>query len=161
MNIRTVTPSDISPLVDLYNDYIRRTTITFELSPIDGAEMQQRVTAKLAHHDWLVAEVDGQVVGYAYYGAFHSRAAYRHTVEVSIYLAPAHQGKGYGKALYRALLASAQAKGFREAIALIALPNPASIALHHKLGFEETGVLRQVGYKLDRYIDVSFWQKSL
>jgi L-amino acid N-acyltransferase YncA len=161
MDIRPASTQDAKPLVDLYNEYILKTTTTFEIAPISASEMQQRIEAKQVSHDWLVAAVNGTLVGYAYYGAFHARAAYRHTVEVSIYLHPEHRGKGHGKVLYRQLLASATEKGFREAIAIITIPNPASLALHRALGFQETGVLKNVGYKFGDYIDVGIWQKSL
>lgn len=161
MHIRPASAQDAQPLVDLYNEYILKTTTTFETVPISASEMQQRIEAKQVSHDWLVAAVNGAIVGYAYYGAFHGRAAYRHTVEVSIYLHPAHQGKGHGKVLYRQLLASATEKGFREAIAIVTIPNPASAALHQKLGFQEVGILKNVGYKFGNYLDVGFWQKSL
>ncbi len=131
------------------------------MEAISVAEMEQRVNAKLEPFDWLVCCINQQVVGYAYYGAFHARKAYSHTVETSIYLAQEAMGKGLGKALYEALIASATAKGFRELIGIIALPNASSVALHHRFGFEQVGFLKRVGYKFDRYIDVGIWQKSI
>ncbi len=161
MQIRPIQSQDIVPITDLYNHYILNTTITFELSAIAPEEMARRVAETQQAHTWLVAEEGGRAIGYGYYGPFHPRAAYAHTVETSIYLAPTHQGRGLGKALYGALIQAAQTQGYRELVALIALPNPASIRLHEALGFREVGVLSQVGYKFGRYLDVALWQKSL
>ena len=116
---------------------------------------------KLTSYDWLVGERHGQVIGYAYYGTFRARPAYRHTVASTVYLARDAIGKGFGTPLYTALVESAVQHGVREVIGVIALPNAASIALRQKLGFREVGVLRGVGYKFDRYVDVGIWQRSL
>jgi L-amino acid N-acyltransferase YncA len=114
--------------------------------------MQERIQEKLRKYDWLVGEVNQEIVGYAYYGSFRPRAAYGHTVESTIYLSQASIGKGFGKPLYR---------NYRELIGGIALPNPQSLALHRKLGFVEVGVLKNVGHKFGKYIDVAFWQMSI
>jgi phosphinothricin acetyltransferase len=160
--LRQIHDADIAPVTAIYNDYIAHTAITFEVDPITATEMAQRVQHKLLHHDWLVVETAaGAIAGYGYYGAYHTRAAYHHTVEFSIYLAPSFQGQGYGTQLYQGLMASAQAKGFRELIGIIALPNPGSLALHRKLGFHEVGILTRVGYKFGQYIDVAIWQRAL
>lgn len=161
MKIRPVKDKDIAQITDIYNGYILNTTVTFELAAISALEMQQRVRAKTEKYDWLVGEVNQTIIGYAYYGAFHARAAYSHTVETTIYLAQAYRRKGHGESLYRELMRSARERGFRELIGVIALPNPGSIALHQKLGFEEVGILKKVGYKFEQYLDVTIWQKSL
>lgn len=161
MNIRQVKDDDIAKITEIYNWYILNTTITFEVEAISPLDMKQRVQEKVEKYDWLVGELDREIVGYAYYGAFRSRSAYNHTVESTIYLAKENIGKGFGKPLYGALVKSAKEYGFRELIGVIALPNQGSTILHQKLGFEEIGVLKKVGYKFDRYIDVGIWQKSL
>lgn len=161
MNIRPVNDHDIERITDIYNWYILNTIITFELTVIRPEDMYQRVHEKLRTYDWIVGEVDHEIVGYAYYGAFHARAAYNHTVETTIYLAQNHLGKGFGTSLYRELIDLARAKNFRELIGIIALPNSSSTTLHHKLGFREVGMLQKVGYKFNRYIDVGIWQKSI
>ncbi|MGB3516176.1 MAG: N-acetyltransferase family protein [Elainellaceae cyanobacterium] len=161
MTIRPITDDDSVAITDIYNWYILNTTITFELETINALAMQQRIQEKRVHHDWLVGVVNQEIIGYAYYGAFRARPAYSHTVESTIYLAQDRRGQGLGTLLYRELLHSAATRGFREMIGIIALPNQGSIKLHQKLGFEETGVLKQVGHKFDRYIDVGIWQKSL
>ncbi|MBD3880975.1 N-acetyltransferase family protein [Phormidium tenue FACHB-886] len=160
MKIRRIEDDDIARITEIYNWYILNTTITFEVEAISPLEMRKRVQAKIEKHDWLVGEVNQQIIGYAYYGAYRSRAAYSHTVESSIYLAQESTGKGFGKSLYGELVRSAKEHGFRELIGIIALPNQGSTILHRKLGFEEIGVLKNVGHKFDRYINVGIWQKS-
>lgn len=161
MQIRQVTESDAAAIVAIYNAYVRETVISFETQEVGVAEMQARIRDKLEKHDWIVGEVGGALVGYAYYGTFRPRHAYAHTVESTVYLGSEHIGKGYGRRLYTELIASAQARGYREMVGVIALPNPASILLHQRVGFWEVGVLKGVGHKLGGYVDVAIWQKSL
>ncbi|MBI4781225.1 MAG: N-acetyltransferase [Oscillatoriophycideae cyanobacterium NC_groundwater_1537_Pr4_S-0.65um_50_18] len=161
MNIRQVKDDDIARITEIYNWYILNTTVTFETETINLLEMKKRVQEKVANHDWLVGELNQEIIGYAYYGSFRSRPAYNHTVESTVYLAQESIGQGFGKSLYGELIKSAEENGFRELIGVIALPNPKSTILHQKLGFEEIGVLKKVGYKFDGYIDVGIWQKSI
>ncbi|MBI4927323.1 MAG: N-acetyltransferase family protein [Anaerolineae bacterium] len=161
LTIRTATGADAVAFCAIYNPYVRNTTISFETQPVDEAEMRRRIQEKQQRHAWLAAEVDGQIAGYAYYGPFRPRPAYDHTVESAIYIAGHQAGKGYGRLLYTALIDSAYLRGYREMIAVIALPNPASLALHLALGFREVGVLQHVGRKFDCDVDVCLWQKSL
>ncbi len=161
MNIRQVKDDDIERIAEIYNWYILNTTITFETEAISPLEAKKRIQDKVENHDWLVGESNQEIIGYAYYGSFRSRSAYNHTVESTIYLAQESIGKGFGKSLYGELIKSAKEHGFRELIGVIALPNQGSIALHQKLGFEEIGVLKNVGHKFERYINVGIWQKSI
>jgi phosphinothricin acetyltransferase len=161
MQMRRATAGDAARIAEIYNWYILHTIITFETDVVDPQEMENRIEEKTLHHDWLVGEVNHEVIGYAYYGPFRARAAYNHTVESTIYLAQESLGKGFGRALYTQLLESVKGRGFREAIGVIALPNPQSIALHRTMGFAEVGVLKRVGYKFGRYIDVGIWQLSV
>lgn len=153
--------TDAERIAEIYNWYVLHTVVTFETTAVTPTEMQQRIREKLADYDWIVGEREEQIIGYAYYGAFRARAAYRQTVESTVYLSPEAIGKGFGKSLYAALLESATRRDVREVIGVIALPNPASIALHRTLGFDEVGVLRGVGCKFGQYIDVGLWQRSL
>ena len=123
--------------------------------------MQKRIRDKMSRFDWLVGEVEQKIVGYSCYGTFRERMAYDKTVESTIILDRDETGKGYGKELYRRLLKSATDSGFREMVAVIALPNPESIRLHFGLEFRERGVLKNVGYKFGKYLDIGFWQRSL
>ena len=109
----------------------------------------------------MQAKVDDGIVGYAYGGPFRGKSAYCHTVETTIYLDPRQIGKGYGSILYQALLDELTHRGYTQAIGVIALPNDASERLHTKLCFDCRGVLKSVGHKLDRWIDTSYWQRSL
>jgi L-amino acid N-acyltransferase YncA len=161
MLIRQATIADAPAITAIYNWYITNTIITFEITAVSVEEISARIQDKLDYYDWLVGEIDGQMVSYAYYGAFRPREAYHHTVESSIYLDQKFTGQGYGKALYQQLIESAGAHGFREMVGVIALPNPSSIALHEKLGFVDAGVLKGVGYKFGRYIDVATWQLTI
>ena len=145
----------------IYNYYVLNTASTFETAQVDAATMAVRIREKLERHDWLVGDVDGRIVAYAYYGSFRSRPAYGHTVESTVYVDHREGGKGYGKLLYAELMGSAAAKGFRQAVGFISLPNAASVALHRSLGFEQAGFLRGVGYKFDRYVDVAIYQLNL
>jgi L-amino acid N-acyltransferase YncA len=160
MNIRQVKIEDAGEIIKIYNWYVLNTAITFETDVVTLEEMSNRINDKLKMHDWLIGEMDNKIIGYAYYCSFRPRAAYRHTVESTIYLSQHAIGKGYGKLLYTQLLESAKERGFREVIGVIALPNPESVKLHEKLEFSKVGVLRNVGCKFENYINVEIWQKS-
>jgi L-amino acid N-acyltransferase YncA len=153
--IRAAAKVDAASLCAIYNHYVTGTVITFEETPLDAAEMRRRV--RDATLPWLVAIEDGEVAGYARASPWKSRASYRHTVEASVYVDPGRQRRGHGRRLYEALIAQLRGRGVHCVIGGIALPNPASVALHEALGFEAAGVLREVGRKFDRWIDVGYW----
>ncbi|MGE5364887.1 MAG: N-acetyltransferase family protein [Bacteroidota bacterium] len=161
MIIRRAEISDAAAIAGIYNWYIANTIITFETEPVASEEMEARIIEKLKKHDWLVAEIANEIIGYAYYGAFRPRAAYGHTVEATIYLLPQYKGRGCGAQLYDELFRSAGERKFREVLAVIALPNPESIRFHEKAGFTHAGVMRNIGCKFSRYIDVAILQKSI
>ncbi|MBN1907494.1 MAG: N-acetyltransferase [Deltaproteobacteria bacterium] len=161
MKIRCAKTEDAQHIIDIYNWYIVNTIITFETDPVSFAEMQERIGEKLQNHDWLIAEIDNEIIGYAYYGVFRVRVAYRHTVESTIYLSKEYKGRGLGMPLYSALIDSAKNKGFREMLGVIALPNPESIKFHKKSGFNDAGTLKNIGFKFGRYIDVAILQKTI
>lgn len=161
LNVRKATGNDAAQLTEIYNGYVAHTNVTFETEAVPVEEMRRRIEERLEKYEWLVGELDQRIVGFAYYGPFRPRAAYFRTVESTIYLAQDCQGQGFGRRLYTALMDSASQKGFREVIGVIALPNPASIALHAGLGFREAGLLRSVGLKFGGYHDVALWQRSL
>jgi L-amino acid N-acyltransferase YncA len=161
VTIRRATADDAVRLAEIYNWYVANTFVTFETEIVPADEMRQRIREKLESYDWIVGEDGQKIVGYAYYGPFRARRAYFRTIESTIYLSQDSKGKGIGKKIYSALIDLASEKGFRELIGVIALPNPASIALHAGLGFSEAGILRRVGYKFSEYYDVALWQRSL
>ncbi len=143
----------------IYNFYVQNTTITFEELEIDAAQMASRITAvSQANLPWLVATEGSKLLGYAYAAPWHSRSAYRFTVESTIYLAPGSIGCGLGTTLYHALFAYLRKCGVHTVIASIALPNAASVNLHEKFGMKKTGCFREAGYKFGRWIDVGYWQ---
>lgn len=139
---------------------MRDTWISFEIDAPDEAEMARRIGEYGASHAWLVAEVDGELAGYAYGSPHRSRAAYASSCDVAVYVDPAHARKGVGRALYAELLARL-AEHYHAAFAGIALPNEASIGLHEAMGFTPVGVYREVGWKMGGWRDVGWWQRLL
>lgn len=161
LTIRTATPDDANAIAAIYGPYVRDTVISFEAVPPSASEMRERIETTLRGYPYLVAERDGTVVGYAYAGAFHRRAAYRTTIEVSAYVASDARGMGAGRKLYETLLAQLRERDFHAAIGVIALPNEASVALHERFGFRHVGTLREVGVKFGEWRDVGWWQLRL
>ena len=159
--VRAATPADAAACADVYGPSVLTTAASFESEPPTVAEMAGRIAAAQEHHAWLVAEVSGELAGYAYATAWKSRAAYRWTCETSVYVAAAGQGRGTGRALYTALLARLEQRGFRTVVAGMTLPNPASAALHAALGFRQVGLLQAVGFKHGRWHDVALLERSL
>ena len=163
LTIRPSTPADTAACAGIYREAVRNGTGTFELDEPDDAEMARRRDAILAQGlPWLVAERDGQVLGYAYANQFRPRAAYRFCVEDSIYLAPAARGQGAGKLLLAALIARCEALGIRQMLAEIGdADNKGSIAVHAACGFEHTGTFAAAGWKFERWLDVVMMQRRL
>jgi L-amino acid N-acyltransferase YncA len=160
--IRTVTPQDIPAICAIYNHYIASTVISFEELPVTEAELAVRIgKVQQAGLPWLVAEVDDDVIGYAYASAWKERSAYRFCAETSVYLAPVHVGRGWGSRLYADLFAALGTTPVRKVIGGIALPNSASVALHEKFGMKQVSLFPGVGYKFGRWIDVGYWQGEL
>jgi phosphinothricin acetyltransferase len=159
--IRSATPGDADGIASIYNHYVKESVVTFEVDPVSTAEMQSRIEAACQYYPWLVDLDDDVIRGYAYASQWKPRAAYRHTVETSVYVGPRHIGFGVGERLYRALLERVTERGFHAVLGGIALPNPASVALHEKLGFRKVGELEQVGFKHDRWVNVGYWQRIL
>ncbi|MGQ4584172.1 arsinothricin resistance N-acetyltransferase ArsN1 family B [Lysobacter sp. F60174L2] len=158
--IRDATPSDAAALARIYNQYVLDTTVTFEETAVSKTEMAVRIAeVQAAGLPWLVAEDDaGLVLGHAYASKWKGRCAYRFAVETTVYLDAAVHGRGLGRQLYERLLATLRETGMHVAIGGIALPNPASIALHEKLGFRKVGQFEEVGFKFGRWVDVGYWQ---
>lgn len=159
--IRSAVPADAPRICEIYNHHVRETVVTFEEQPVTGDEMARRIAETTVGFPWLVSEIDGSMVGYAHASSWKRRSAYRFAVESTIYLAPVFFGRGLGSELYRALIAEMRSRGLHCAIGGIALPNPASIALHEKLGFVHIGHFREVGWKFGRWVDVGYWELVL
>jgi phosphinothricin acetyltransferase len=161
MKIRLATEPDAAAVLAIYAPMVRETATSFEVVPPTVPQMAARMVDRQPAYPWLVAEEAGSVTGYAYAGPFAARASYLWSVETSVYLAEDARGKGVGRALYVALFELLTAQGYRRVMAGIALPNPASVALHEKLGFTPVGTYRNVGWKLGAWRDVSWWQRGL
>ena len=160
--IRQVNEKDIAELADIYNYYIENTVVSYEEAVLGKEEMQDRVNAVLeAGYPWLVADEDGRLVGYCYAYAWNQRVAYRHTAEITVYLLPQATGQGWGTLLYQSLFEALKARGIRSVVGGIGLPNPASIALHEKMGLKKVAHFERVGYKFDQWLDVGYWQGDL
>jgi phosphinothricin acetyltransferase len=160
MTIRPCGKKDIKPVCDIYNHYIQHTVITFEESPVSLDDMANRVSSYMQHFPWLVCEVEGDIVGYAYATTWQARSAYRNSIEVTVYVKHGKTGKGYGQALYRELLQSLSGN-YHAIIAGIALPNEGSVRLHETFGFEKVAHFKEVGRKFGKWIDVGYWQKII
>lgn len=159
--VREATADDGAACAAIYAPYVTDTVITFENDPPGAEEMAGRIEAALETHTWLVLEDDGEIRGYAYARAFHPRAAYRWACELTVFAELGRRRTGAGRALYTELLERMAGRGFATAVALITVPNEASIGLHHALGFEDAGLLRNVGYKLGAWYDVAYLQRPL
>ena len=159
--IRAARTNDATAIAEIYNHYVRHTVVTFEEVPVAVKEMAQRILDVSERLPWLVWEDGGAVVGWAYATAWKPRSAYRFSVETTVYVAASHQRRGVGDALYRKLIEDLRARNLHSAVGGIALPNEGSVALHEKLGFKKVAHFAEVGRKLDRWIDVGYWQLIL
>jgi len=160
--IRVATLADAEPVAAIYNHYIAKTVVTFEEEAVLPSEIGRRMNAVWAASlPWLVAEVGGQVAGYAYASKWNGRCAYKFSAEITVYLAPTQVGRGLGSRLYDRLFTILREGGMHVVIGGIALPNDASVALHEKFGLEKAAHFKEVGFKFDRWIDVGYWQRTL
>lgn len=163
LRIRPSGPADIPSIAAIYGHAVTHGTASFELAPPGEAEMARRQAALLeGGYPYLVAERDRAILGYAYAGPYRPRAAYRSTVEDSVYVAPSAQGQGIGRALLSALIAECEAMDFRLMVAVIGdEASRGSIRLHESLGFEHVGAFKPVGYKHDSWLATVLMQKVL
>ena len=161
MRIRLATESDLPIINDIYNHYVLTCTCTYQEEPSTAAER----LAWFQHHDAVhpvtVAEMDGQVVAWGSLSPFHPRAAYRFTVENSVYVHRDFQRRGLGKALLADLITRAQAAGHHSIVALISADQTASLKLHAAHGFTQVALLKEVGFKFNRWLDVAYMQRML
>ena len=163
LTIRDTTANDITVITAIYRDHVKHGLASFEYDPPSEVEMTNRFQAlSNGGHPYIVGEVDGQVIGYAYAGPFHTRKAYERTVENSVYLHPKAQGQGIGTQLLDRLILECRRREYHQMIAVITKLNPAwSVRLHEKAGFEYIGTLREVGFKKDQWLDVIYMQLAL
>jgi L-amino acid N-acyltransferase YncA len=160
--VRSAAQSDAPAIAGIYNHYVKTSIITFEEEPVTASEITHRIVAvHSASLPWLVAENNGQLTGYAYAMPWRTRSAYRFSVEVTAYVAPEFPRHGIGSLLYSQLIPLLQRKHIHALLGGIALPNPASIALHEKFGFRKVAELQEVGFKFGHWINVGYWQRLL
>jgi phosphinothricin acetyltransferase len=160
-SIRPVAQADAVAICAIYNPYVQNTVISFEQKQLPKTEMAKRIAEYSALYPWLVAEVNGKVVAYAYATRWRTREAYDHTLESTIYVDKDYTGRGIAKPLYLELLRQLKARKVHAVVGCIALPNDASVALHEKCGFVKVAHFPQVGRKFERWVDVGFWQATL
>lgn len=154
-------PEDAAAIAGIYRPAVVGAAISFEFEPPDAAEMDRRVQTTLKRTPWIVCEHEHTILGYAYAGRHRDRAAYQWSVDVSAYVLRDYHRAGIGSALYTSLFAILELQGFRNAYAGITLPNPASLALHTRVGFTPVGIYRHVGYKLGSWHDVQWLERGL
>lgn len=159
--IRLSTTEDATAVAAIYESAVTNSAVSFEIASPSPDEMRARISATLASMPWLVCASGSHVLGYAYASKHRDRAAYQWSVEVSAYVRADHRGRGVGAALYTSLLAVLRLQGFRNAYAGITLPNPASVALHSKLGFARVGVFGKIGFKAGTWHDVLWLHREI
>jgi phosphinothricin acetyltransferase len=161
--VRSAAITDISAITPIYQQAVREGLASWEYDPPDDAEMRRRFEAIVtAGYPYLVAELGGRIIGYAYASAYRTRPGYRFTVENSVYVAADTQRTGAGKALLSALIDQCTERGFRQMIAVIGdSANQPSIALHRSLGFTFCGVIHSIGWKHGRWLDSVYMQRAL
>ena len=148
-------------MLNIYAPVVRNTAISFELEPPSEEEFRLRISKTLQRFPWMVCECGNQIAGYAYATPFRTREGYCWSVEVSVYVAEEFRGRGVAKALYTSLLEGLRNLGYFNAYAGISLPNPASVNLHERMGFELVGIFPSVGFKLGNWHNVGFWRLTL
>jgi L-amino acid N-acyltransferase YncA len=161
ISIRAARHQDSQALSEIYGPVVRDTVISFEADPPDGAEMARRIAASAPQWPWLVAERNGQVVGYACGRPYGDRAAYRWSAKTSIFVAAGARRQGVGRALYAALAPIMKVQGYHALFAGITLPNAASVGLHEAAGFLPQGRYEEAGHKFGGWWDVGYWRLAL
>lgn len=159
--IRPALESDAEAVAAVYAPYVRDTAVSFETDAPSAAVMAQRIADTTLTHPWLVAERERVVVGYAYAAKHSQRPGYRWTVDATIYVRMEERRSGVGRCLYRALLAILRLQGFRSVFSEIVLPNAGSVGLHEMMGFKPIGIHKDIGFKLERWQDIGYWQLRL
>ncbi|MGY4104176.1 N-acetyltransferase family protein [Ignavigranum ruoffiae] len=159
--IRTAQKSDAAAILEIYQPYVSQSTVTFETVTPSLAEIEHRILHTLTNYPYLVGEIDGQIIGYAYARRFRERQAYASTAEMSLYLDRTIRGKGYGQLLLSALENALQDRGISNLISIVEASNYGSLKFHEKNGFIRSGFLARVGYKFDQWLDIHILSKAL
>ncbi|MHB8130152.1 MAG: GNAT family N-acetyltransferase [Mobilitalea sp.] len=161
VNIRMATSEDAPAILSIYEPYILNTAITFEYETVPVEDFQKRMEVVQRQFPWLVYEIEGKVVGYAYASRFKERAAFDWDCECSVYIAEGVQRKGIATQLYIELFELLQSLGYYNVYAFITYPHDSSIELHKKFGFREVGIFRKTGYKMGKWWDLIVMEKAI
>lgn len=159
--IRSVHLNDAQQLVEIYNYYVLNTIITFDDAPLQCEAFEEKITTINAGYPFIVFEEHAKIIGYAYAGKWRQKPAYKNTVEITVYLKHGAHGKQIGTKLYTELLKQLKEQKAHTIIGGMTLPNPASVRLHEKFGFEQVAQFKEVGLKFGKWLDVGFWQLTL
>jgi L-amino acid N-acyltransferase YncA len=161
VSLRTATRADAAACLAIYRPFVESSAVSFEEVVPTVEEFAARIEDALSAWTWLIAEKDGRCLGYAYGHSHRARAAYRWSVEVTIYVESGHRRHGLGRQLYERLFSDLKGLGYCNAYAGVTQPNESSMALHRGVGFEYIGTFRSVGRKFDRWHDVAWFQRQL
>ena len=159
--IRTSKVSDAEAILEIYKPSVLETAASFEVELPSVDEIKRRIEDTLKTFPWLVYEIDGEIVGYAYASAHRSRSAYRWSVESTVYVKNSFHKKGIGRSLYSTLLPLLKTQGVVNVFSGITLPNVSSVTLHESLGYSQIGTFKDVGFKFGKWWDVGWWQLQL
>lgn len=159
--IRPATVSDTAAILDVYRNFVLNSTVTFEEEVPTLEQFRARIGEITAEHPFLVCEDGGHVAGYAYAHRHQSRAAYRYSAELSVYLRPHYTGLGIGRAMCDAVVELLRMQGVQTVYSAISLPNEPSCALHKAMGFTPAGVWKNTGYKKGRWIDIEWYELAI
>ena len=159
--IRPVRVDDGAAICSIYNHYVENTIHTFEETPVQIDEMRERIRKISASYPYLVWDESGGIDGYAYINTWKEREAYRFSAELSVYVQDGLRGRGMGRQLMEKLLEEVRKTEIHSLVSGIVLPNDPSVVLHEKFGFVKIGLFREIGFKLDRWLDVGYWELIL
>jgi phosphinothricin acetyltransferase len=159
--IRPVNTADAPAICGIYNYYIVSTAVSFDEKPVSVTEMEDRIRTITAKYPWFVWEEAGEVPAYAYVNTWKEKAAYRYAAELSIYVKCGKEGHGIGRALMAHLLEAVRKTDIHTLVSGITIPNDRSVALHEKFGFQKIAQFHEIGFKLDTWLDVGYWELIL
>lgn len=159
--IRKVLPQDTEAIANIYNEYVTKSVVTFETIPLTVNEMGKRIDDLSKEYPYFIYELDGEIIGYCYAHAWKARAAYKNTLETTVYISAKHKSKGIGTQLMNTLISHCKELGYHTLIACITAGNDESNRLHSRLGFKQVSHYKEVGKKFDKWLDVIDYQLML
>jgi Sortase and related acyltransferases len=160
-NIRLATEKDSAAILEIYAPFIKDTAITFEYEVPEVSGFGKRISGIMQNYPWLVCEIDGKIVGYAYASRYSERAAYDWSADLSIYVSPEYQRRNIATALYYSLYQLLKLQGYYNAYVIITMPNEKSEGFHQSFGFKPVGVCHKVGYKFGKWHDVKWFELTI